>query len=481
MRTLQVLRSILRVGLARLANKYDWQHEMARQCQQLGGVYIKFLQMLAVHSSTKHIVEKLGVDTAFEQVSYEYIDVGTELGALVEHFQFISAEPFAAGSYGQVYRATLRDGQDVVIKILRPSLKKTLKADLRLLRLIGRVSSWFMQSSMVDFYTMAREFSRATWAETNYRLEAQSGERIRAYYERYGTLVIPRSYMELTTRTALVQEYVGGVSISALEQKQSEGFRIDDMVRASVGSDVWTQLQTMGTEMLLATVYADYLMIDPHPGNVRLLPDNKVALLDFGLTARAPTNRSAFAELIHEMRMLYEDNFRAGSFAVAMLAYFDTELHDALEHIAQEKSDDYAVSLSGFIDRFVSSQTRQVQLQSYLSDKQLFQVFTQVLNQGNKLGIRISEENAFLQRSMSMFLSVIRSISDAHVEDVYAPIIRHCLTKVDDEIRTRGITQSSTHREISPERAFEVAANWLAAIAERDRKMYQFITTRRYA
>lgn len=87
-----------------------------------------------------------------------------------------------------------------------------------------------------------------------------------------------------------------------------------------VGSDVWKQLRLLGTELLRATVYADYLMVDPHPGNQRP-PDNKVALIDFGLVSPAPTNREAFASLIHQFRKLYDDEFEAGSFAVAMLAF----------------------------------------------------------------------------------------------------------------------------------------------------------------
>ena len=120
-------------------------------------------------------------------------------------------------------------------------------------------------------------------------------------------------------------------------------------------------------------------------------------------------------------------------------------------------------------------------MQHYISDKQLLELFSNVLNQRNKLGIHISEENALLQRSMTMFLSVIRAISDAHDERIYEPIVYACTVAVDEEIKVCGITQASTRREMSEERAFEVAASWLAVVAERDRRLYQFITGRSYA
>ncbi len=481
LRTLQVARSVLRVVWARLTSKYDWKFQIAQQCQELGGVYVKFLQMLAVHNSTKYLVEGMGAEMAFEQVPYESIHLRRELGDLTEQLMSIEETPFAAGSYGQVYRAKLHSGDDVIVKVLRPSVRKTLKTDIRILNVIGLVVSWFTGSSMVNFRTMAREFSRATWAETNYRLEAQSGERIRTYFDQRGTLTIPRSYPELTSRTVLVQEYIGGVSIVSLEAKQHEGFRIDDLVRSAVGSDVWEQLRLLGTELLRATVYADYLMVDPHPGNVRLLPGNKVALIDFGLVSPAPTNREAFASLIHQFRKLYDDEFEAGSFAAAMLAFFDVELHDALDVVARERHDDYTFSLGEFIDKFVAAQSQQAKLQNYLSSKQLLQLFMDILNQDNKLGIRITEENALLQRSMTMFMSVIRAISDAHGEEVYAPIIRDCLRTVDKEVKRTGVTQSARHRQMSEERAFEVASNWLAVVAERDRNLYKHIIGGSYA
>lgn len=480
-RLLQVLRSALRVLRTRLTRSYDWKVEVAQQCQELGGVYIKFLQILAVHKSTKHIVEGMGSELAFEQVPYENIDLRRELGPLMDKLSRIDAQPFAAGSYGQVYMGRLHTGEQVIVKVLRPSVRRTLATDLRILRVIGRAVAVFSGTSMVDFYAMEQEFARATWLETNYMLEAERGERLRDYFAQRQGIHIPRSFTELTTRNVLVQEYVAGVSLASVMSKQRAGFVVDDLVAQATGSDLWEQLRVLGTELLRATIYADYIMIDPHPGNIRLLPDNKVALIDFGLIAPAPTNRGAFAGLIHEMRNLYEDRFNAGNFAVAMLAFFDVELHDALERVAQEQTDDYTFSLMEFIDRFVARTTQQTEIQHYLSDKQLLQLFSNILNQDNKLGIRITEENALLQRSMTMYMSMVRVISDIHTERVYERVIHACLVAVDEEVRLHGVTEVASKHEMSHERAFEVASNWLTIVAERDRNMYRHITARSYA
>lgn len=480
LRGLQVARSALKILKTRLFRSYDWKIEMAQQCRELGGVYIKFLQMLAVHKSTKHIVDGMGSELAFEQVPYEPINVSREIGPLANKISHIDDKPFAAGSYGQVYLAQLKTGERIVVKILRPSVRRTLPTDLRILHVVGRLVAMFTGASMVNFHAMEQEFARATWRETNYMLEAERGEQLRDYFGQRGTIAIPRSFVDLTTRTVLVQEYMGGVSLASVMSKQRAGFAVDTLVRQAVGSNIWAQLEVLGTELLRASVYADYIMIDPHPGNIRLLPGDKVALIDFGLIALAPTNRSSFAGLIHEMCKLYEDNFEAGNFAVAMLAFFDVELHDALERLTQERSQKYTFSLVDFIDSFVARTAQKTEIQHYLSDKQLMQLFSNILNQDNKLGIRINQDNALLQRSMTMYMSIVRTISDIHSERVYERVIHACLKAVDDEVQLYGVTEVISRHEMSTERALEVASDWLTAIAERDRNLYRFITARSY-
>lgn len=237
----------------------------------------------------------------------------------------------------------------------------------------------------------------------------------------------------------------------------------------------------LGAEILRASVYADYVMADPHPGNVRLLPGDKIALIDFGLVSLAPTNRSGFASVIHEFRNLFEDRFNPSDFTIAMLAFFDAELHDALETIARDEGDNYENMVRKFIDYFVMSPSKKSRMQHYISDKQLVQLFDNVLNQGNRLAIHINEQNAILQRSMAMVLSIIRGISDAHVERVYDNLVRQTLAVVDTEIQLKGVSQSHTYREMSEERALEVASDWISLIAERDRSLYKHITNRRFA
>jgi hypothetical protein len=479
-RTIQIWRAIVAVGRARFRDKYGWAQEFVVQCEQLGGVYIKFLQMLASHETTKHYVFSAKSDMIYEQVDYEPLNVAAELGSEAKWFSSFATTPFAAGSYGQVYRGTLTTGEPVIIKILRPSIRQTLRHDLRFLNTAATIMGWMTKSSVVDIGAITKEFSKATTAETDYIREANNGEWLRNYYEKRATLVIPRSYLAFGSRHVLVQQYIPGISLTVAMAEQRRGRPIDQVVFDATGSNIWQQLHLIGAEALNAILYADYQMVDPHPGNIRLLSNNKVALIDFGMVSRAPRNRAAFVNMTGEMLKAYENRFEPGAFAIAMLGFLDMELYDALRIVARQQSDDYMQSVQTFVASYIREQAGDSLLEHYLLDKQMARLFNQVINRGNKLGIRIVGDNVMLQRSMNMFLSTVRAIGEAHDHAIHFGLLHDIMSEVYNGALQNGFNHQPTP-EMSDERAYEVTANWLTMIAENDRQLYGMLTKRSFA
>jgi predicted unusual protein kinase regulating ubiquinone biosynthesis (AarF/ABC1/UbiB family) len=331
-----------------------------------------------------------------------------------------------------------------------------------------------MHQSIVNPRALAQEFSHTTIAETDYRREAANAEWQRAYFGSRGTFVIPRTYAELGSTEVLVQDYVAGISLAEAMSRQRAGERIDEVVYNATGSNIWTQLDHLGEEFLNSLLYAEYQMADPHPGNIRLLPDNRVSLIDFGMISRAPSNKAAIVNVMGEYVKVYENQFDAGSFAIAMLAFFDVELHDALQIVAREVTGNYMGSLERFIHDYFEGQVNDSQTKHYLAERRVSNLFVQVINQGNKLGIRLSKENVMQQRSMNMFLSIIRAIGEAHDGSVNFTLLHSITSRAYEQAIHNGIDQARQPR-MTDERAFEVAANWLTTIAENDRHLYGFI------
>lgn len=482
-RFFSTLAAAWRIGAAWLHDADSLQRQIIKECLRLGGVYIKFLQMLAIHHSTKQLVGAVNNRLVFEEVPFEPIDIDAELRRSGHHrtaFARIEQEPFAAGSYGQVYKAWLQDGTAVIIKVLRPSVRASIAIDLKVLGGVAFVLQFVATRSFVNVRKTYQEFARVTRRETNYELEAESGEWLRDYFSTNGQLYIPRSYIELGSRTILVQEYVGGISLAEAMERQEAGERIDELVHDATGSNIWDQLHVLGRDFLGATLRADYLMADPHPGNIRLLADNKVALIDFGLIAPAPTNRTAFANLIGEFLRLYKGDFQPGAFALAMLAFYDTELYTAFSQVASQEHYDYGENLGRLIQQRISKFSQDVRLQYYVNDRQVTKLFTEVLNDNNSLGIILDESNIVLQRSMGVYLSVIRAIGERHGSSVHFRITEAILADVHQFSIEHGFFEPP-QMHMSTEAAYEVVANWLCVVAERDRVMYNQLFQRSFA
>lgn len=470
----EVFRAATRIARAAMLHPETWKRTMICECQRLGGVYTKFLQMIAVHMSTKEFVNDVSNRLAFEQVAYESIDVQAELRAslgeeLSMQIQSVADEPFAAGSYGQVYLAKLHTGEDVIVKVLRPSVRHNLRLDLNLLRIAATVISWFTAASIINTKRLFREFERATTLETDYRHEADAAEWIRDYFVGSPKMYIPRTYTALSGGSVLVQEYVGGLSLASAMDEQKAGRDIEKLVHQATGSSVWNQLHVLGTEMLEATLKADFLMVDPHPGNVRLLSDDRVALIDFGLISPAPTNRNAFAGVIDEYLKLYEGRFDAGAFAIASLAFYDPELHDALVLVARAENRDYQLSLSEFITQRLAGD---VMAQHYIRGRYMTYLFNDLINDGNNLGLHLAEENALVQRSMAMFLSMTRAIGELHDGEIHFKLIHSALLDVHEKSQRSGV-QRAARTTMTEERAYEVVASWAEAVAERNQTLYK--------
>ena len=177
----------------------------------LGGVYIKFLQSLVLQSSNLMKYwknpKRLSV---FEDLTNEPLDIEQVLIANLgpkkaTKLENIGLEPFAAGSFGQVYSAHLA-GKPVIIKVLRPQIKELLKFDLRLLRYFWKVSSRYIASKeSLNFSNSFEDYAQQTLNETDYAAEAQFADEQYKIYADHPTLKIPKTYLGYCTDQIIVQ------------------------------------------------------------------------------------------------------------------------------------------------------------------------------------------------------------------------------------------------------------------------------------
>jgi len=204
-------------------------------------------------------------------------------------FREIDQTPIAAASLGQVYRAVLRDGREVAVKVQRPGVRERVAADLdalsdvaALLARLGRVSE------SVDLPQLLEEFRRTLAAEVDYRQEAHNLRSLAESLRRFTLIVVPLPVDDLSGARVLTMAYVPGVRIS------------------SVGRVEWTEIDGARLANTLFRAYLQQVLVDgcfhadPHPGNILLTPEHRLGLIDLGMVGRlaAPMQDKLFRLLL---------------------------------------------------------------------------------------------------------------------------------------------------------------------------------------
>ena len=280
--------------------------------------------------------------------------VAAELGRpLEEVFSEFDDVPIGSASIGQVHRARLHTGEDVVVKIQRPDVRDKVQSDLRLLHELVRLTGSFLRKQgLANPEDIVEAFERSMTKELDYTSEARSMEQMRKLYEGYSTFYIPKPYRELSTAKILVIEFVKGCKITDKEQLLAWGLRPETI--AETGMDVYlTQIFEFG-----------FFHADPHPGNVLVRPDGTLVLIDFGMVGKLTKQQKyAFAGVF--IGMARQDarsmalNFRrlALSSDIPDMRAFEADLSALIEEFAlldvQEMSmGDLADALQGIIYRY---------------------------------------------------------------------------------------------------------------------------------
>lgn len=187
-------------------------------------------------------------------------------------FSSISSQPVAAASLGQVYRARLRTGEEVAVKVQRPNLLPLLTLDLYLMRWAARVFAPLLPLNLGhDLTLIVDEFGTKLFEEIDYLNEGRNAERFAAYFADDPTIKVPAIYWRYTTIRVLTLEWINGFKLTDTANIQASGLEQDTLIKIGV---------TGGLRQLLEF---GFFHADPHPGNLFALPDGRMAYIDFGM------------------------------------------------------------------------------------------------------------------------------------------------------------------------------------------------------
>jgi predicted unusual protein kinase regulating ubiquinone biosynthesis (AarF/ABC1/UbiB family) len=252
--------------------------ELAADLEKLGPTFIKLGQLLSTRADLlpEPYLEALArLQDHVEPFSFDQVEqiVSTELGGRISKlFSEFDREPTAAASLAQVHRARMRDGRLVVVKVQRPGVRETIVEDLESLESIAEfIDAHTEVGQRYEFSNMLTELRQSLLRELDFKREAGSLLRLRSALREYEQIVIPEPIEDFTTSLVLTMDYIAGKKITGLSP-----LRLLELDGASLSEELF--------RAYLKQILVDgFFHADPHPGNVFVTDDNRIALIDLGM------------------------------------------------------------------------------------------------------------------------------------------------------------------------------------------------------
>nr|WP_232214634.1 AarF/ABC1/UbiB kinase family protein [Rubidibacter lacunae] len=268
--------------LARRRARAAWIRE---SLLELGPTFIKVGQLFSTRADifpSEYVDELAKLQDrvpAFEREQATTI-VAEELGKPVEGlFRSFDPMPLAAASLGQVHRAQLHTGEEVVVKVQRPGLKQLFSIDLAILKYIAHYFQnhprWGEGRDWLGIYD---ECCRILWQEADYLNEGRNADTFRRNFRRHSHVRVPRVYWRFTSLRVLTLEYVPGIKVSHYDALEAAG--VDRSEVARLGAETYLQ----------QLLYDGFFHADPHPGNLAVTPAGELIFYDFGMMGRIEAN-----------------------------------------------------------------------------------------------------------------------------------------------------------------------------------------------
>jgi len=261
--------------------------------EELGPTFIKLGQILSTRGDivpADFIKELEKLQDTVPPIEFSPIQAQVERELkqpLYEVFPTFEPVPVASASLGQVHFATLPDGQEVAVKVFRPGTDKLIETDLDiLLELAAQAEKRTTWGEYYGVVSLAQEFADTLRTEQNYEQEGHNIDRYQQMFAGDGTVRVPKVFWETTTRRVLTMERMGGIKITDIEALDAAGLDRKEVARRNIAI------------LLKAVLQEGFFHADPHAGNFRVLPNEVIAMMDFGIMGQLdPVERLGLVQL----------------------------------------------------------------------------------------------------------------------------------------------------------------------------------------
>lgn len=260
--------------------------------EQLGPTFVKLGQLLATRPDLipqEFVDEFKKLHDQVKPISFEDVNAVliSQYGDLKTIFRNVEEKPLASASIAQVHRAVLVDGSEVVIKVQRPGIVQTINEDLTVLYTLAQILDHYIPEIRVfNPVGIVDEFFKTLELETNFIIEANNILQFTKNFANDPVVVIPHVYLEYSTPQVLVMQALNGIPLSQFEKLKTQGQNPELIVKR-------------GMRIFFKMVFQDrFFHGDLHAGNMFIMPNDKIGLVDFGVVGRLSEKvREAIADM----------------------------------------------------------------------------------------------------------------------------------------------------------------------------------------
>ncbi|MDD3187781.1 MAG: AarF/ABC1/UbiB kinase family protein [Bacilli bacterium] len=456
-----------------LNKEYEYKRTLYNTLKKSGGVYIKFLQILSTMYDFMNGWSGPKEYEVFNKVPFENIDLNRYID--INNFESICYEPFASGSFAQLYKGKLKSGEVVAIKVLRPSVERNLKKDLLELKRIVKIFSFFASSNMLDYNMAFNEFSSTCLLETDYINEVSNMNYFYNLYKSNSRIVIPKAYLNMSNEKVIVQDFIDGYTLADLMAKTDINNPLDKVTYDLTKSDIWSQIMVVGGEALRTAITADFVYGDPHPGNIMILPDDKIAFIDFGIVANKPLSQEAFYLWMKSYYDILVGGEDYGKLLESSYMCFCPDLINAFRRCSFEND------FVNYIAKAINSKAsllydKNDKMQNLIQNGHFIKMFTGFIDNKNALNIKLDMRNFQLLKAMQAFLSSITTIDNKDANNRFAKLMIGSMKYAFKYCDILGVKKDySYNTKYSVNESYQVLVDAISSIAENDEFLFNSI------
>lgn len=350
---------------------------------------------------------------------------------------------------------------------------QNLRFDLNLLGLFTGIIKFVVPSAVYDVNAVYRDFRKVVKEETDYIKEADHALHFWNRYKGHPHIVIPYTYKDLSSKYVITQDYLGGIAATTLIERRENGEDITALVKGELGTDLAFLTRMFGFELLYSVLTADLIQGDPHPGNLKVLPGNKIGLIDFGITAPPPEDRMAFFQVIKSYINLYHGDADMGKFFFDGLRFYVNDLFRAIVTISRlyERDKDRNFDLSAEVKKVAvaafDSSKDHVNVRQMLAKGQLSRLFEQTINEDNRFGLKITFDGGVMLRAAATYMSIIEGFG--YREEMMPSVFEEVIKAIEDG----DVQLTSKPDTMDVDRAVEIVSEWIEDITERDPLLFR--------